>query len=304
MVRKSAEEGGESERRVSRILGGEQTELGRALHAPPWLVPNTHLLQFKGEPHLEWALRDHVGQSRTRLPLASEARGALDEFVKLRDANPQRILEFAQKRGVLGLCVHGRPFTHSHRIDITAPTLFPQSCLPTQREPLSAWRTWANKAFQILVDTADLINAPPLSRFAVSERRKESAERSSKWNRVIRGAQDWLNQSAVSWTLLISTGSPKDLNLSEQVSALPRRLQLAADCPMLFDVLAFQLAQTVTRSEGLYVCDGCNQPFFRAWRASTGKRVFCRDCGKTVRMRDYMREKRAKLKRVKNEPSI
>jgi DNA-directed RNA polymerase subunit RPC12/RpoP len=75
----------------------------------------------------------------------------------------------------------------------------------------------------------------------------------------------------------------------------PRRLQLLADCPMLFDVLAFQLARAVTRSEGLYICAGCNRPFFRTWRATKGQRVFCHECGRRAAMRLYMREKRAKL---------
>jgi DNA-directed RNA polymerase subunit RPC12/RpoP len=165
----------------------------------------------------------------------------------------------------------------------------PRSRIPSESEPISQWRKWSKDGFKILHSTANLLGAPALSTVTVSVREKEAEKRKLEWNLIINGAQRWLVHSAVSWTLFVPE-SPK--NRGEAVMVKPRQLQLVANCPMLFDVLAFQLAQAITRSEGLYVCAGCNQPFFRNWRATKGHRVFCRDCGKRAAMRLYMREKR------------
>ena len=276
-------------------LGGEQMQLGRALHAPVWYVPDVRLSGTDDEMFLEWQFRNELRQSVTKLRDASQAKGALDAFLELRNATPQQILNFVQTWGVLGLCGHWKPFTHNHRIDPADPHGFnEQPCLPTGKEPIAHWREFASEAFKIVYTTAKLLGAPALSHVSVSERPNESARRRTGWNKVIGYVlRHWLDRSAVRWTLLVA-GPPQER--TQQVMADPRRLQMVADCPMLFDVLAFQLAQAVTRGEGLYICAGCNQPFFRNWRASKGQRVFCRDCGKTARMRIYMREKRRKVR--------
>lgn len=279
------------ERKPADVLGGAQTQLGRALHAPGWYVPGVLLREVNGESWLNWGFRDEKGQTVTRIRLASEAGGALDAFLKLRDADAQKILRFAKAWGVLGLCDHGKPFTHNHRVNVAAPKPFDRPCLPTYLESISRWRAWAKAAFEIVLATAGLLGEPALSQISPSERRQVATDRKQRWTRVIHRTQGWLRDSAVSWTLF---GAVPRGKLEEEVMIEPRKLQLGAYCPMLFDVLAFQLAQTVTRSEGLYVCAGCNQPFFRAWHRTEGQRVFCRDCGTRASMRLYMREKRAK----------
>jgi DNA-directed RNA polymerase subunit RPC12/RpoP len=79
----------------------------------------------------------------------------------------------------------------------------------------------------------------------------------------------------------------------ERVMENPRRLQLTADLPMLYDVLAFQLALAITCSEGLLVCAACNQPFVRASKPVPGRQVFCRSCGHRAAVRLWTRKRRA-----------
>jgi hypothetical protein len=214
----------------------------------------------------------------------------LDAFLKLRSAGDRGIVRFAKEWGVLGLCGHGRPFTHNHRIDPWRQWSAPP-CIPARREPLSHWHKLIGEAAAIAQTAADLIAAEPLSKLSGAARETQKEQRALGWNRVIHRAQGWLTESAASWSLFVS-GPPSERG--RLLAATPRSIQLTADCPMLFDVLAFQLGQAVTRSEGLYLCTACNQPFFRAWCPTQGQQVFCRECGKTARMRLYMQRKRSK----------
>ena len=66
-------------------LGGEQMQLGRALHAPVWYVPDVRLSGTDDEMFLEWQFRNELRQSVTKLRDASQAKGALDAFLELRN---------------------------------------------------------------------------------------------------------------------------------------------------------------------------------------------------------------------------
>lgn len=279
------------ETEAARVLGGERVELGRAFRGPSWLAPHVWLDQSGGV--LYWRFRDERGKPQTKARPASEARGALDAFLKLSEAEDAALLKFAKNFGVLGLCAHGRAFTHPDTVSVEArcdPLRLVRPCVPTRCEPLSRWRELAREASDIVGGVADLLRRVPLSEVPVSNREGEAIDRRVRWGHLVRRAQGWLTDSAVSWRLfgLVSSGT-----LEESLVTDARKLQLGAYCPMLFDVLALQLAQAVTRGEGLYRCAACSTPFFRAWRAG-GHRVFCKDCGRRGAMRLFMRDKRAK----------
>src|SRR6516225_9903510 len=185
---------------LGQVLGGAEVQLGRELHAHGWLVPDVWLHEVGGKTYLEWRFRDDKGNTVTKVPSGSEARGVLDAFIKLRDADPSHILNFAKKSGVLGLCnKHQKPFTHNHRLDVAEPRGYiEQPCLPG-RESIARWRELAGEAFRAVCMTAELLSAPPLSHVSVSARLEELARRSRGWNQVIGCAQRWLYESAICW---------------------------------------------------------------------------------------------------------
>ncbi len=294
-----------------RALGGAQLQLGGPLRAPVWLVPQVELHNLayppstEPEPCLVWRFWNNGRVGKTRP--ADAARGALDAFLKLKDASDKAIMEFAQEWGVLGLCKHREPFTHNHRIDISMPLIAAsqERCLPegdagagVYLEPVAAWRGLINEASMIVRTVAQLLSAEPLSSVAPKERERVHLERLRKWTRVHRDTQHWITRSAAGWAVY-EFPSPGVSDSAEWVMQNPRRLQLTADLPMLYDVLAFQLALAITRSEGLFVCAACNQPFVRASRPEPGRRVFCRSCGRRAAMRFLMRKRRAREKEKK-----
>ena len=145
--------------------------------------------------------------------------------------------------------------------------------------------------------TAKLKGSPPLSRIPASRRRAESEARAADWNFVISHAQTWLAESEARWTMYdFPEQEWKEPSVASRVSYNPRRLQVVAHCPMLFDVLAFQLAQVVTQTDGPFICAACNKPFMRT-RKPMGERAFCRECGRRGAMRLLMRDRREQAKK-------
>jgi hypothetical protein len=289
--------------------------LGRRVRAPYFYRPQLELRDIrlvdpageraKAEPCLVWQF------SRRRPPIRRSARlttEALDEFVGLLNAGPQAVLRFAQKRGVLGLCAHGRPFTHTNGAifeDRSGELKLDQPCLPRVLpgtglladggycETIADWKTWIADADAVLRRAAKLKGAPPLSLVPAGRRRAEREARAADWNFVISHAQTWLAESGTRWTM---HDFPQEEwlqpNIARRLIENPRRLQLVAHTPMLFDVLAFQLAQVVTQSEGPLICAACNLPFTRVRKPRPGGRSFCSTCGHKGAMRILMRERR------------
>lgn len=289
--------------------------LGRRVRAPYFYRPQLELRDIRlvdpegeraqAEPCLVWHF------SRARPPIRRSARvtkEALDEFIGLRNADAQAVLRFAQKRGVLGLCAHGRPFTHSHGArfeDRSGDLKINQPCLPRSLpgtglladggyyETIADWKTWIADADAVLRRAAKLKGALPLSSIPASRRRAERETHAADWNFVISHAQAWLAESGARWTMYdFPQQEWLELRPARRLIENPRRLQLVAHTPMLFDVLAFQLAQVVTQSDGPFICAACNLPFMRLRKPPSGQRVFCPKCGHLGAMRVLMRERR------------
>lgn len=83
----------------------------------------------------------------------------LSKFVELADANlsNDRVLEFARRWGMLGLCHHGLPRNHDqHRVPyslglgLSLDDDYPCRSGVFEPEPISAWRFWASQAAALM----------------------------------------------------------------------------------------------------------------------------------------------------------
>lgn len=127
-------------------------------------IPDIRLQTNDGGPsRIEWRIPNEQ--------LSPPLSGCLDEFIKLRNAEDAKIVEFARRWGVLGICRHGLPGVHlgcrplgvseknwdspEHRI--WSPLFEAQrSDAGWHWEPTDAWRYMASRVNGFLMVAADL----------------------------------------------------------------------------------------------------------------------------------------------------
>lgn len=87
-------------------------------------------------PVLLW---DKWGDDPAEVPrTVDNDRGILKAFVRLENATPRQVLDFARVHGVLDLCQHGKPHQHD-----------PADCPPSQQEAVADWVRYARAAAAI-----------------------------------------------------------------------------------------------------------------------------------------------------------
>lgn len=202
---------------------------------------------------------------------------ALDEFMQIAKAEGNEIRQFAQQWGVLNLCEHERPYTHSWRLLTRSSGR--SACIPSLAEPLRIWRKLARKAADTLAAAIRLQNDEPASEEELSEARglpswalklnsdvraPEGYEMERKHERadhILRVLEEWL-----SWSSL---------------RLLPRYngavFGLEFEHRNLFDLLTAQLIMAVAKAATLGLCAHCGRPFPLERRRKPGQRTFCPD---------------------------
>ena len=98
--------------------------------------------------------------------------GCLSQFIQLTDEPPRRILSFAQRWGLLGLCSHGQPATHKveSREGRERSVLIPYGgCTPAPEERISDWRALSRRFRTIVEVGQQLHRAEPVADDAVWE---------------------------------------------------------------------------------------------------------------------------------------
>ena len=91
-----------------------------------------------------------------KIRVVRPSRGMLDQFLSLANANAERICSFARKSGVLAICIHEKPTSHSLDCDMA-----PCPEIDGWSEPLDRWRYYARQ-FQAVLRIADRLNANQL----------------------------------------------------------------------------------------------------------------------------------------------
>ena len=189
---------------------------------------------------------------------------------------------FANRWGVLELCLHGLPATHS----------FP-FCRPTQSEPLSIWRHFAERFRAILRIAAAL--------------HQESSGTADDWQTIYENSEipDWYMGGDIEiGRMTLSEVVTEYLGLGHVQPALSwwknESPNISLDGAGTFGTIATQVAFAVatSSSQGLAVCMACGQPYFPERKPARGKRNYCPTCrdhgaAKRDAGRDYWRRTQA-----------
>ncbi len=212
--------------------------------------------------------------------------GALDAFIRIRGGAD--VLRFAQRYGVLSLCVHGLPASH-YRVPLpgTAATAAwcPRPGGPEDVfEPIERWLHYARQAGAIVrvasalqngelgtVDDWLALDPDLLPPNAVGDSCRRVAGRVNTWLRLASV------QPGLHWE------DPQ------------RRAEIRWVGGGTFGILAAQLLLATSHSHSLATCTGCGSPYVRRQRApQRGKGNFCAACGPTVAARLRKRRQRAR----------
>lgn len=188
-------------------------------------------------------------------------------FVALADSDDGRdVLRFAERWGVLELCEHGKPYWHM------GPEGEPSTCQPIMREPLEAWRSYAQRARALLAVAAHVQQREPghLEDWATFYGPELAADRPIGESAEVDGL--YLTEALTGWLSLGRVGA------RAQWSEWRSRPELTVAAPTLFGAIARELAFQAGRVDGLYTCDGCGYPFSPARKPRAGERTWCIDC--------------------------
>lgn len=236
-------------------------------------APHTRLLEREGEFFLladsrDWELDTHP-----------ENDGLLSGFLQLAEASatPEDVLAYARRYGLLLLCEHGRPWTH------TLPYC-PAVC-HREGEPVEAWFQLARR-LRALLAVAAALREGKTSRDADFE-----LAFGFEWP----GDERWplLDQSelaAATNELLEEFGATIELIWPPDAQGP----QLAVAAHGLARNLARQTAFFVVDSRGLWVCTGCGRPY-RPERKPRSENHYCPSCREDgTAARDRKRRQRAR----------
>jgi hypothetical protein len=231
-------------------------------------------------------------------------RGLVDAFVKLADANPEGIRDFARRWGVLMICEHGKPAGHSFPRELLTDALngpeksgwctprgWPDECW----EPLGAWYMLAREARAMLNVAAALHTQQPAKRgdwhmlvyrtWCGPEGGDPTLDMLNQ-PRYAAGARAWVEDSVNRWVAW--------------AAVQPRLIWSGRSSPTidfegcgLFGALAAQILAAVNTG-GWMFCSGCGKSYDPGPRRPNPKRrsycPACREHG--VPHRDAMRDLR------------
>jgi hypothetical protein len=224
-------------------------------------------------------------QDSSGFPPLRDAKGALDRFVRIKQADD--VLAFARRYGPLQLCGHGKPASHGGE-DEEGRLL---KCRPSRREPVDRWLFY-------------VANARAILKIASAMRQGILAERRD-WDELYRsrrteagtfgGAEQTLRNlsgqglpvprdmvASLQW-LHLSNVVNYWVNVSNVRPEVSRSWTGKDSAPGIelvgvgiFGALAVQLLAAIAGAHGTYFCCGCGDPYRASRRPRTGQRHFCR----------------------------
>ncbi|MEO7863785.1 MAG: hypothetical protein ABIU05_25810 [Nitrospirales bacterium] len=234
----------------------------------------------------------------------------LDGFINLSDAPPEKIKEFAKRRGVLEICKHGYPCSHNSSTwprnwcepsSGCSPLEMPQEKIKklggdiflTGWEPVERWHYFARQAKSILNLAASLYqNEKGSSEDWMNLVREYELDNPPPWNSpsldrrrryLAYVLNDWLQLGGVrpAVSLTAKTGLRLELGGSN-----------------LFSYLGVQLALAVSRTDQMAFCSGCSNPYFASGRRpAVNRRNYCEKCRDGgLPQRDAARDYRSRTK--------
>jgi hypothetical protein len=258
-----------------------------------WLVPRH--LTLDGE-RLCWT--EPASARLDGVPGAgSLAMDAFDRFLRLGDAPPEEVLAFGREHGPLRICsAHNLPETHVPlrvvvEMSEEVPRCRPAGGLGRQRsEPIARWRDFARQGSALVSIASQLTRsggrvseyaqwAPLDELFPMSLRHAvRGATPAQQRSLVAAAVQRWLDLGDVSLRYRWEGDSP----------------QTTFGSTSLFGAIAYRMALTLSRSEGLVHCDECGRAYLPRRTPSPGRAKRCPDpaCRQRAAKRDWARRQR------------
>ena len=204
--------------------------------------------------------------------IKAPSRRILDEFRGLAAAPDEKILAFARRWGVLDLCRHGLPVTHSaRRIDWgipptgdCEPLVIPDKRFPSWShrgfEPLEEWRGWAQRAGALMNIAAELRasrrarrqdwDAVARWRGAGLHRPTRDADVDEEWRMLCSYVNDWCE---------IGQASPHISYRGDGTSLVQFGARWGRG--RLFGTIGLQLMARVSGVGSMAVCASCGRLF-------------------------------------------
>jgi len=234
-------------------------------------------------------------------------------FVKLENASDEEILEYARRWGVLGLCMHGRPYYHRitqrHEKGLRlpnadkAPKLFVEDGCAHHwggeggwcTEPFAQWRDYAGQIGAILKLSKICREKVPTPAEQRGSRKytEEKPGDPKDWEKAMR---DWNidNPGAVlsstepvwtgRWTLQnvithwMRVNNIRPVLVWDKSAPSIRLIGNAWKWEYLLVVLAIEMMLAASNSGDFGLCTGCSEPFLLTRGQSLHHNSYCLDC--------------------------
>lgn len=291
------------DKRAWQVAGLEEVEgLGRPLSSRELYVPQTIELEGpRQNRRICWLPR----QSAPVVPSAA----LLDQFVLLGEATDEAILQYAKRWGVLGICIHGLPY--SHNPPVGDPVRDRAACYamtikdydPSKPdEPmecydwLDSWRGFSNASRAMLNIAARLYSGKP--------------GLPQDWQRVMT-CNPFCTAPIVPWWE--PRVGVERFQLCSVMNDWLRwggvRLTMEYERDFwsvklkghgLFGTLATYLSLSIARTEGFAICASCGRPYFPRRQPNPNRRQYCPECGPKAAMRDAARSYRRRQQSANN----
>jgi hypothetical protein len=229
--------------------------------------------------------------------VATPSRGMLENFIRLSDAPPTRILAFAQRHGTLGVTKKKPPsgsyFRSPRAKDLQtfgyAYLALDATIEPEGSEQIDVWRFWSHKMKLALLLAAkfsagevgdidvwrDLMGEPEFEFHGLEPDTHLKECVNHERGMLAEYIADWLE---LGWVHFFLNGFDQD------------KFKLEFQTPSLFGGLALQLASVVCESGGFAICAGCANPFAPRRAPRKAHRNYCDECRRRkVPVRDAVR---------------
>ncbi len=265
-----------------------------------------------------WWLHSHAAPARR----VTTPPTLLQQFIKLKDAPDSAIASFVKRFGILGICEHDLPRTHTRaRVPVAKAQHLEHwdlnlGCLPggfrhdrsgrwIGCDDLASYRSWAQEAADIQTLAAAVRHDRAINRDVWKRLTGDASGRSlaSARNLVAIRVQSWLDHGSVSPQFSWSTDNRAVVRLGARGTWEPLPSRVSVEWgpfhgTTLFPALALQLTLAVARTTGFAFCSGCGQSYPPKRQPAVGRRSYCDECRqKKVPLRDAQREFRRRQMR-------
>ena len=254
------------------------------------------------EPLLRWECPR--GSATLEYVQEPPSRDLLDEFVRLTDATDADIVEFAERRGVLGLCRCRLPHSHNSADKRAIEERHSSYCVPLYWERLTDWRFWARQ-FRASLNVAAAIQKEEIA---------DLDDLNFLWQgrlpalppRLPRRGSARHEELLLVFRCKLADHVSRLLSLARvlpELKSTGRTLSIVlvpSGEVNLFGHLTLQLMTAMARTEGLGLCSGCGESYvITGNRPNPNRRSYCPQCGRRAALRDAAREYRRRKRERK-----